>query len=230
MLKWFEKIAVKYSDEIITDNIIIKDYVKEIYNIDSHFIAYGGNHAFKLPLQDSIKQKFNLPNKYAFKVCRIEPENNIELILNAFCSFNGFPLVIVGNWNSSKYSKMLKYKYSTHKNLILLDAIYDYQILNQIRSNSYVYIHGHSAGGTNPSLVEAMCTGLAIFAFDVPYNKATTYNKAIYFKSRDDLFNKLNNNSDQNTIDLLGKEMFETGMTYYKWESICQEYLKLFLI
>jgi len=226
MLKWFEKIAIKYSDEIITDNMIIKEYVKVIYNKDSHFIAYGGDHAFKLPLQDSIKQRFHLPHKYAFKVCRIEPENNIELILNAFCSFNGYPLIIIGNWNSSKYSRMLKSKYSTHKNLIILDAIYDYQILNQIRSNCYIYIHGHSAGGTNPSLVEAMSLGLPIIAFDVSYNRATTMNEARYFRNNNELKDLLNNVSCTQ-YSTIGAKMLSIAKEKYTWEKISKQYYKV---
>ena len=109
------------------------------------------------------------------------------MVLEAFANFSGFPLVLVGNWNNSEYSKNLRKKYSSNSNLILLDPIYDQRELNVLRSNCTVYVHGHSAGGTNPSLVEAMYLGLPVFAFDVNFNRATTEGKARYFRSESEL-------------------------------------------
>jgi len=223
ILKWFEKFSVKFSDEIISDNIIIKEYVKKEYLKDSNFIAYGGDHAQIISMDKETKGTYNLPDKYAFSVCRIEPENHIELILKSFINFKEFPIVFIGNWNSSKYGKNLKIKYSKNDNIILIDAIYDNFILNQLRSNCYVYIHGHSAGGTNPSLVEAMCSCLPILAYNVSYNKETTFNKAIYFSSKEELENNLCN-LEEKKIKILKSEMYNIGLNYYKWKLIAEEY------
>ena len=90
-------------------------------------------------------------------------------------------LVLVGNWKNSQYGSSLRLRYGKIKNIIMLDSIYDQNVLNQLRSNCDLYIHGHSAGGTNPSLVEAMCLGLPILCYDVNYNVETT-KSALYFK------------------------------------------------
>src|SRR5690606_38648906 len=97
-------------------------------------------------------------------------------------------LVIVGNWENSEYGNKLLEAYGSFDNLYLLPPIYNQNELDEIRGNCYVYIHGHSAGGTNPSLVEAMCLGLPILAYDVDYNRFTTKNIAIYFGNEIELY------------------------------------------
>ena len=97
----------------------------------------------------------------------------------------------MGNWSNSVYGLSLKQKYKNKENIILVEAIYDQNILNVFRSNCYVYIHGHSAGGTNPSLVEAMNLSLPIIAYDCNFNRYTTENNCIYFSSSKDLKYKL---------------------------------------
>lgn len=148
-LKLSESIAVKYSDVVISDNKAIADYVREEYSKESQVIAYGGDHAISDSINDIEVKDF------AFALCRIEPENNVHLILESFSQTNT-KLTFVGNWNSSEYGKLLKKKYSTFDNITILDPIYDINALSVLRSECRFYVHGHSAGGTNPSLVEMM--------------------------------------------------------------------------
>ncbi|WPN48582.1 DUF1972 domain-containing protein [Pseudomonas sp. P8_241] len=181
-LKFSERLAVRFADRIVTDNKVLRDYVLSEYGVDSTLIAYGGDQALKSAVDEEAAVQFDFLNSpYAFSVCRIEPENNIHLILQAF-SDNGIPLVLVGNWKQSEYGSELQRRYSAVKNLFLLDPIYDPAKLAPLRSNCTLYVHGHSAGGTNPSLVEAMWLGLPIIAFDVSFNRASTEDKAEYFK------------------------------------------------
>ncbi len=227
-LKYSEKLAVKYADEVVSDNKAIQQYVFDEYGIESHLIAYGADHVKKYDIKKELLNKYPfLEEKYAFKVCRIEPENNIHIVLEAFANYKDLPIVIVGNWDNSEYGKNLKDKYSNYKNIFLLDPIYDQKILNQIRSNCYVYIHGHSAGGTNPSLVEAMYLGLPIVAFNVIYNRETTQNKADYFVNSDMLIEVL---KDINPDKLLanGKNMKEIALDNYVWQKIACKYVNLF--
>ncbi len=98
-------------------------------------------------------------------------------------------LVMVGNWQKSEYGKEIKEKYSKYPNIHLLEPIYEPHEINWIRSKATLYVHGHSAGGTNPSLVEAMNFGLPILAFDCVYNRATTEDKCKYWKTAEDIVN-----------------------------------------
>ena len=104
--KWFlklsEKIAVKYADEIITDNKVITDYVKSDYGASSHLIAYGADHVTHESFDKQLIENYPFVKiDYAFKVCRIEPENNIHVILSAFSKLPNNNIVCVGNWTNS---------------------------------------------------------------------------------------------------------------------------------
>lgn len=223
-LKLSERIAVKYSDVIIADNAAISNYVFEEYGLKSKVIAYGGDHAIE------NRQISEIKDNYYFTVCRIEPENNIDMILEAFCR-SEIPFKIVGNWNSSNYGKQLKEKYIKFSNIEMLDPIYDLNILFEFRSKCRGYIHGHSAGGTNPSLVEAMHFITPIMAFDCDFNRFSTEGDAFFFKTAEELFELLNQRS-QSSYHLedehCAKKMKKIAMERYTWGNIVKEYEKLY--
>ena len=164
---------------------------------------------------------------YAFGVCRIEPENNIHLILESFEEKNSLPLIMVGNWAHGKYGINLKQRYSSCENICLLDPIYEQDKLNCLRQNCLVYLHGHSCGGTNPSLVEAMYLGLSIIAFDVSFNRETTNNQAFYFKTVEDL-REITNKTDRDIFKKNGAIMQEIAKKRYTWSRIANLYAELF--
>jgi len=227
LLKFLEKLSVRNSDVVVTDNKAIQDYVKKEYGVQSVLIAYGADHVLPVQLSSDIKIKHGIPDEYAFKVCRIEPENNIHIILEAFSKVSN-NIVIVGNWNNSAFGKEMFSIYNKFNNILLLNPIYDQFELNQIRSNCYIYVHGHSAGGTNPSLVEAMYLGLPILSFDVAYNRYTTDNKAIYFKDSKELEKSLSILQVDN-IKSVGLTMKVYAQANYNWELISRKYLGCFI-
>lgn len=227
-MKYSEKLAVKYSDIVVTDNKVIQDYVRNEYKSESELIAYGADHVEKIHISSELKAKYSfLREKYAFKVCRIEPENNIHIILEAMAKYGKLNFAIIGNWSNSEYGKKLKNKYSQYENIFILDPIYDQNTLNQIRSNCYIYLHGHSAGGTNPSLVEAMALGLPTFAYGVNYNKETTGQKALYFDNSADLIELLEK-TDENEIKQISNEIKAVAKERYNWQNISNLYRECF--
>ncbi len=135
-------------------------------------------------------------------------------MLKAFCGIPEMYYVFVGNWDRSRYGKKLKQKYIHYENIRMLNSIYDQNELDQLRSNCKVYIHGHSAGGTNPSLIEAMSLGLPIFAYDVPYNIVTTRYEAKYFKNRKELLFLLKNINRWN-MNEVGENMQQIADNFY---------------
>lgn len=224
VIKTLEKTAIKNVGLIISDNQGMHDYFKKEYGKESALIEYGGDQVEHIAaeLKDYEKYPF-LKNKYAFSVARIQPDNNIDLILESFIRKQDIPLVFVGNWNNSSYGIALKAKYENTANIYLFDAIYDQQELNLLRSNCQIYIHGHSAGGTNPALVEAMNLELPILAFASGFNEYTTENKALYFSTSDDLFKILNSIDELKLIEIR-KKMAEIAERRYKWSIISKKY------
>jgi len=109
----------------------------------------------------------------------------------------------------------------------LVDPIYNQKVLNQIRSNCGVYIHGHSAGGTNPSLVEAMFLELPIISLGVQYNIETSANKAIYFNDKDELIDILQTLSSV-ALKKVAQELKMVANEKYTWELISTRYSSLF--
>lgn len=170
---------------------------------------------------------YNLPLSYAFSVCRIEPENNIHIILEAFASFDKFPVIIVGNWNANKYGRSLRKRFQNSQHIIMMDPIYEQEKLNFYRKNCKIYLHGHSCGGTNPSLVEAMYLQLPIIAFDVNFNRETTENQALYFHAAKDLREQCTDVSESE-LSRIASKMKEIANRRYTWNRISACYAALF--
>lgn len=229
-LKFSEKQAVKYGDVIVTDNKGITDYVRDEYGRESELIAYGGDHVMMDVGAESrdILKDYGLDGvDYSLAICRIEPENNVHTILEAFSRMPERRLVFVGNWNRSEYGKELKEKYGKCGNIRLQQAVYDLKELQVLRSNCKAYLHGHSAGGTNPSLVEAMFFGKPILAYDCVYNRESTENEALYFKNSDDLIGLLGQ-VGQCDVEGVGRKMLEIADKRYRWERIVEQYEGLY--
>lgn len=231
LLRFSERQAVRHSDIIIGDNRGITDYINAAYKKVTakkrvELIAYGGDNVAHIE-DDLLFAEYPFARgKYAVTVCRIEPENNVHMILEAFASLEKtqekYTLVIVGNWNNSEYGKTLREKYEQFKNLHLLDPIYEPHKINWLRSNAAVYVHGHSAGGTNPSLVEAMNLGLPILAFDCVYNRATTEEKCFYWQTAEDIKRLVLER--QGEFKRVADDMSEAGKRLYSWEKIAGLY------
>lgn len=226
LLRLSEACAIRYSDVIISDNQAIYNYVLQEFGVASEIISYGGDHAYNVE-PDPVAVS-TLPSEYAFALCRIEPENNVSMILEAFSgSKASLPLVFVGNWDGNKYSRMLKNKYKNCPNITLHDPVYESRALRALRDRAVVYVHGHSAGGTNPSLVEMMHFGIPIFAFDCLFNRYSTDNKACYFTNINDL-ELLLSDSSFNEYKNHGVIMRNIATERYSWNIISTAYQNIF--
>lgn len=219
-LKLSERMAVKYSDEVISDNEAINEYVNAEYNTSSHVIAYGGDHALK-------NRQLGKGKGYALALCRIEPENNVTLILHAFSQVTT-QLYFIGNWENSEFGKQLKARYSQYQNIHLVDQVYDPDVLFEYRDGCSVYVHGHSAGGTNPSLVEMMFFSKPIFAYDCSFNRHTTDNQALYFDNEQSLLDSVVSWERGCCKSDVGNQMSRLAEDQYTWQKILSSYEELY--
>lgn len=223
-------LAINFSDVVICDHPVIQDRVKRITKTKTFYIPYGGDnakHSSLGKLDYEFARKLE-KNNYFFKVCRIEPENSIHLVIKA-CISAKVNLVIVGNWSKSKYGKRLKEKYgrNAYSNIFLIDPIYDPVKLGSLRSNCLSYIHGHTVGGTNPSLVEAMWLGLDIIAQKNEFNQITTCYKATYFTDQKDLEKIISYKSKKDIISKSGDKMREIALKRYTHKNVSLKYLEV---
>ena len=245
--RWFlrisERIAIHVADAFIVDNIGIADYVARSYGRRylrrSFLVAYGA----KPPTIPAISENpihvidgvtgeilHLVDSKYLLVLARAEPENNIEMIIEAFIlsgiASEGIKLVLVTNAFDTLHGAALIQKYSIHKCLCFAMPVYDWRIVRSIRSHAMAYVHGHSAGGTNPSLVEALAAERPILAFDVPYNRYTTFGLVSYFQSSIDL---------SASLSFLAREGLEfipelgpLVRSSYDWKTVAGDYRRLF--
>jgi glycosyltransferase involved in cell wall biosynthesis len=222
---WFaEGIAVRNSHADIADNESIQDYTAIRYKSLSNIIEYGADHTMNVKPEEADYQEFPfLKTPYAFKVCRIEPENNVHVVLRAFAACTKRHLVFVGNWKNSEYGRALLEEYGNIPNILMLDPIYNQRKLDLLRGNAQLYIHGHSAGGTNPSLVEAMYLHLPVIAFDVMYNRTTTQDSAKYFKNWSELLQLLEHTTDPE-LQANADVMKQIADSRYTWKVIADKY------
>lgn len=228
---WEEQMAVKHSHYLIADNMGIKDYYKEKYGKESKFLAYGANIYDNY--NDDYLEEYGLEkNSYLLIIARLEPENNLEMAIDGYITSNQYgkmPLIIVGKTNT-RYGKYLVEHYKERKNVRFVGGIYDFDKINSIRHFSYAYFHGHSVGGTNPSLLEAMASECFILSHDNIFNKSVLGSNAIYYSSAGDvkeLLDKIGDLEAEHKADYLHNNL-NVIRGQYSWEKLVDEHEKYF--
>jgi glycosyltransferase involved in cell wall biosynthesis len=216
------RLSVKLSSVIIIDNSALVKYIPVRHHSKLKYVGYGGDH---LPCHP--KKLAPVTGPFALVIARAEPENNLSLILKVFMIFQKLQLIIVSNWDQTSYGRSLLTKYANQPNISLIGPIYDKNELQRYRENCLIYIHGHSAGGTNPSLVEAMYTGKPVIAWDNEFNRITTNNLSLYFKNQNELMNQLIH-PKSSKLQSVGEKLKEYAQANYKW-SIAADQLKAIL-
>lgn len=223
-LFYAEKLGVKYSDYLISDSIGIQEYIKQKYLKDSVFIPYGAT-LFSTPKLGEIEE-FNVKAfDFDMLIARLEPENSIEVILDGVAkSHSTRPFLVIGK-HTTKYGEYLKGKYRDNPNINFIGGVYDIGKLNNLRYYSNIYFHGHTVGGTNPSLLEAMASDSLICANDNPFNRYILEQHAIYFKTPEDVASALNN---INQKELIYRDMIKANRqkitNIYDWDIIIEQY------
>lgn len=180
-LKKAEQWAVEHAQVLVADSTRIQDHIVRRYGKQAVYIPYG-EEVFHTP-DPSVTRSFGAePGKYYLLMARMEPENNIEMIIRGYLeSGKTEPLYVIGS-TANRYGERLHTTY-IHPGVRFTGSIFDQTLLNNLRHDAKIYFHGHSVGGTNPSLLEAMACGATIAAHDNIFNHAVLGPHARYFRS-----------------------------------------------
>jgi len=236
-LQYAEKLAVRHSDALVADNPAIRQYLSEKYNVSPEYIAYGATIPDLPPLEQQIPVQLHLPGrnhrpelhprKYFLLIARLQPDNHIEEIIRGVIgSGSELPLVIVGDCQKG-YGRCLEKKYASDR-VYFAGSVYDKELLNSLRSKTRLYFHGHSAGGTNPSLLEAMAASAPICANDNSFNRAVLHSNALYFNDADDIAYLIKKGLDEHEFSAWTENNREKIKKDYSWEQVIEAYCRLF--
>lgn len=180
-----ERLAVRWSDALIADAVGIQDYYTEKFGADTDLIAYGA--PITGPESDRIAELGLERDGYHLVVARFEPENHVDVIVEGYAASSAKrPLVVVG---SAPYSD--DYIRRVHDladdRVQFLGGVWDQELLDQLYANAFTYLHGHSVGGTNPSLLRAIGASAPTTAFDVVFNREVLRESGLYFRTPQDV-------------------------------------------
>ncbi len=226
-LQYAEKWAVQSSHRHVADSIPIKEYLSEKYKIDADYISYGAEIPGKT--DETLLDKFQVTKgNYYLLIARMEPENHIETILDGlFKSGSKQKILVIGN-TQNVYGKRMVEKFNDQQRILFAGAVYDTDILHALRAYCSLYFHGHSVGGTNPSLLEAMACGALICAHDNGFNRAVLQEDAFYFYADDDV-TEVVNTLDAKDIQHMTDRNLQKIREHHHWEKIIKSYEQLFI-
>lgn len=167
-----ERLAVRWSDELIADAVGIQRYYRDRYGTESVFIPYGAPIQRDPALHRLRELDLDL-REYHLVVARFEPENHVHLALEGYARAASYrPLVVVGGAPyADEYIQALHRGAQRVPGVRMVGPIWDQELLDALYAGSRTYIHGHSVGGTNPSLLRAMGAAAPVLAFDVEFNR-----------------------------------------------------------
>ena len=237
-----EKLMVRSADLLVCDSKKIEEYIREEYrkySPETTYLAYGSDNSPSCLSDDSqrflgwMKEKGLLAGEYYLVVGRFVPENNVETIVREFMrSGTSKKLVLITTKNDKLYGELeKKLGFSRDKRICFAGSVYDQELLKKIREKAFAYLHGHSVGGTNPSLLEALGSTKLNLLLDVSFNREVGDDAALYWTCEPGSLSGLIDTVDRmneekiNDYGLLAKRRIDEA---YRWDSIVKQYEDLF--
>ena len=242
-----EQMMVKYCDLAICDSVNIEKYIHECYDSKgikgsspkTTFIAYGADLTLSKLADDDeklvswYKEKGLTKKGYYLVVGRFVPENSFEVMIWEFMkSKSKKDLAIITNVNDKFLNELEeKLHFKNDKRIKFVGTVYDQELLKKIRENAYAYFHGHTVGGTNPSLIEALGSTDLNLLVDVGFNKEVAEDGALYWNRKPGSLAKLIDKADQMSADEIaemGRRAKKRVAEEYTWDKICGQYEDVF--
>jgi glycosyltransferase involved in cell wall biosynthesis len=231
--RWYlqsERMAVRWADELIADSGAIQDYYRARYSAGTRLLSYGAE--LTGPADAALlQQAFGLPLRgFHLVVARLEPENNVDLIMRGYrASAARLPLVVVGSVPyASDHERSLQEIAGSDPRIRMVGGVYDQDQLNALYAGAASYLHGHSVGGTNPSLLRAMGAGAATLANDIDFNRDVLGDTGRYFRDPESLAPLLQwVEADPGAARQLGEQGRSRAARRYVWDDVAAGYEQL---
>lgn len=238
-----ERMMVKHADKLICDSVNIERYIKtqyKQYNPSTIYIAYGANvEKSELADDDSrfvewMKEHELKPQMYYMCCGRFVPENSFEIMIREFMASHSLKDFAIITTKNDKFLDELDEKlgFKKDKRIKFVGTVYDSQLLKKIRENAFGNFHGHTVGGTNPSLLEALGSTDLNLLIDVSFNREVAEKTALYWNSDVGNLANLINEADKMSAEerhRFGQTAKERIETAYSWSFIGNEYKKLWM-
>jgi len=225
-IRWAEGVMVRRSHLLVADNPGIADYLQATYGRTSTMIPYGAEPFSQV--QPELLAAYGLqPQQYWLLIARMEPENNIEMVLEGYRQSNSpLPFVVVGNCTHG-YGRQLRQRYGSDA-IRFVGAIFNTPILNNLRHHARACFHGHSVGGTNPALLEAMAAGALVVAHDNIFNRSVLQEHAFYFASAAEVAARIDAGEQLDGVRAAYADAGQQRIAeHYRWDSIVRQYADL---
>jgi glycosyltransferase involved in cell wall biosynthesis len=224
-----EELAVRHADALIADAAGIADYYDHEFGIDTELLSYGSK-VIREPASDRLAELGLESGKYHLVVARFEPENHVDVIVDGYTKSDAtLPLIVVGSAPySAAYTERIAAVAASDDRIRMLGGVWDQEQLNQLYANALTYSHGHSVGGTNPSLLRAMGAGAAVLAWDVVFNREVLGDDGEFFATPEDLAALvLKAESDPERMRLTGDRLRDRAEEFYDWDAVSAGYEEL---
>ncbi|RMB58449.1 glycosyltransferase [Tessaracoccus antarcticus] len=224
--RWAEEFGVRNADALIADAPGIADYYAHQFGIATELIRYGAPIQEKVPTGE-LDRLGLVPDGYHLVVARFEPENHVLDIVQGYHSSSASKaLVVVGSAPySAAYKQAIEAIANSDRRIRLLGGVYDQDVLDALYFHAYSYLHGHSVGGTNPSLLRAMGAGTAVIAYDVVFNREVLSDRGWYFREAEGVTAALAlTESDEDQVHLLGEQLRVSASRDFSWNDVALAY------
>ena len=227
--RWAEEAAVRSADALIADAQGIADYYRTEFGVPTELLTYGAPIQRDVPA-DRLAELGLVPGGFHLVVARFEPENHVEVLIEGYRrSLAGKPLVVVGSAPyAAEYTRRVRTAAEGDPRIRLIGGVYDQSLLDQLYAHTTTYLHGHSVGGTNPSLLRAMGAARPVIAWDVVFNRDVAGSAAAYVGSASDVASALEDaESFPHRLVEVGEAMQARASSAYNWDDVTDGYLSL---
>jgi len=226
--RWAEQASVRWSDALISDAHGIADYYEREFGVPSRYIAYGA------PLLDGVGDdrltELGLePSGYHLVVARFEKENHVLQVVEGYARSSArLPLVVVGTAPyAGEYVSAVHAAAEGDARIRMLGGVWDQDLLDQLYRNAFTYLHGHSVGGTNPSLLRAIGASAPTLAFDVSFNREVLGEAGAYFTTPPDVAELVEKAEADPSGTRARGDAARARAADYDWDRVADEYERL---